>query len=492
MNITKLKTTWLTYAIRCSQQSSHQDKVLEEFIFNKIIGAPTDPKKAYDELRNSFETISAQSNLKQLKIPNSMLRIDSSTIVSPRSLRRRSSYPSLSPAELLTEQSNNNSISLSTSLSKSLSTAILDSIATIESSSKSKPSRSNKYIPELGPKELYAMMTSVAGSPDKEPPILPAPPPPPPPSSSSSSHDNNEFNTNEDYDAINNRQLQTNKELLKDAIATTIIHGSDENEKSSPTQTILSQKTSGFFGPNIDSRPYLRKMLKQKKKKISQTTEQDRESKLLDSLVRQQAQTQSIYDILPMPSYGNVKGVQFENNGNMEMIADYHHHDDQMKPTTAFIAPFKAQRTFEVMPMIKHQQIIQQRTEEHYVPVQPPMEPQIIDVIPDDQPIQIVFRSSSARVNVKQVHTPTMHEKIETTRTEEKPQRVLHQLVRPIVQEVVEIIQPYRRVTQEIRPVLEEIRTIVAKQIDHPQSKYHHSRIEQKQQKMGHRSNEKW
>ena len=91
------------------------------------------------------------------------------------------------------------------------------------------------------------------------------------------------------------------------------------------------------------------------------------------------------------------------------------------------------------------------------------MEPQIIDVMPDDQPIQIVFRSHSTPVKVKQVHTPLNQDDVETTRTEETPQRVMHHLMRPIIQEVLEVIQPYRRVTQEVRPVLEEIHTIVSK-----------------------------
>ncbi|OTF80046.1 hypothetical protein BLA29_014732, partial [Euroglyphus maynei] len=82
------------------------------------------------------------------------------------------------------------------------------------------------------------------------------------------------------------------------------------------------------------------------------------------------------------------------------------------------------------------EQYPEQQQQQQYEPTSQSLEPQIIDVIPDEQPIQIVFRSSSAKVHVKQVHTPIPYdEEVETTRTEEKPQRVLHQLVRPIVQE---------------------------------------------------------
>lgn len=109
--------------------------------------------------------------------------------------------------------------------------------------------------------------------------------------------------------------------------------------------------------------------------------------------------------------------------------------------------------------------MINEGKERPYGP-QPQMEPQIIDVMPDDQPIQLVFRSHSTPVKVKQIHTPLNPEEVETTRTEESPQRVMHHLLRPIIQEVLEVIQPYRRVTQEVRPVLEEIHTVVSKHSD--------------------------
>lgn len=49
------------------------------------------------------------------------------------------------------------------------------------------------------------------------------------------------------------------------------------------------------------------------------------------------------------------------------------------------------------------------------------------------------------------------------TTSHEEPHRVVHEVIRPIIQEVHEIIQPYRRIVQQVEPVIEEIRTVVAK-----------------------------
>lgn len=40
---------------------------------------------------------------------------------------------------------------------------------------------------------------------------------------------------------------------------------------------------------------------------------------------------------------------------------------------------------------------------------------------------------------MKQVHTPSAPVEIEKTMTEEEPQRVQHQLTRPVIQEVFEV-----------------------------------------------------
>lgn len=111
-------------------------------------------------------------------------------------------------------------------------------------------------------------------------------------------------------------------------------------------------------------------------------------------------------------------------------------------------AAIQTHRTYSVVPVALHQE----------APV-----PQIIDVEPTYQPVKIIFRSLSSPVLVQQIHTPGEPGQSEATHSEDEPHRVVHEVLRPVIQEVREVIQPYRRVTQEVRPVLEEVHTRVAK-----------------------------
>jgi len=90
-------------------------------------------------------------------------------------------------------------------------------------------------------------------------------------------------------------------------------------------------------------------------------------------------------------------------------------------------------------------------------------QPQIIEVNPDHVPVQVHFRTASSRVNVQQSHNPGAVPQVEHASFQDEPHRVVHEVVKPVIQEVREIIQPYRRVTQEIRPVIEEVHTVVHK-----------------------------
>ena len=90
-------------------------------------------------------------------------------------------------------------------------------------------------------------------------------------------------------------------------------------------------------------------------------------------------------------------------------------------------------------------------------------QPQILEVNPDHVPVQVHFRTSSSRVNVQQSHNPSAAPQVEHASFQDEPHRVVHEVVKPVIQEVREIIQPYRRVTQEIRPVIEEVHTVVHK-----------------------------
>jgi len=109
---------------------------------------------------------------------------------------------------------------------------------------------------------------------------------------------------------------------------------------------------------------------------------------------------------------------------------------------------------------------IHSRRSYEVIPVQTAYEPaipQVIDVEPIEQPVSVIFRTVSSPVLVQQHHTPGAPGQVESTRSEDEPHRVLHEVLRPVIQEVREVIQPYRRVTQEVRPVLEEVLTVVAK-----------------------------
>ena len=111
-------------------------------------------------------------------------------------------------------------------------------------------------------------------------------------------------------------------------------------------------------------------------------------------------------------------------------------------------AAIQSHRSYEVIPVSTHQE---------------PAHAQIIDVEPIEQPVHVIFRTVSSPVLVQQIHTPGAPGQTEATHSEDEPHRVLHEVVRPVIQEVREVIQPYRRVTQEVRPVLEEVHTVVAK-----------------------------
>ncbi|KPM10976.1 DFP2-like protein 38 [Sarcoptes scabiei] len=91
------------------------------------------------------------------------------------------------------------------------------------------------------------------------------------------------------------------------------------------------------------------------------------------------------------------------------------------------------------------------------------LEPQIIEVEGGALPLEIHFKSSSSRIRVHQTHESAGAGQVEQTSSEEEPHRLIHEVKKPIIQEVREIITPFRRVIQEIQPVMEEIHTIVAK-----------------------------
>lgn len=86
-----------------------------------------------------------------------------------------------------------------------------------------------------------------------------------------------------------------------------------------------------------------------------------------------------------------------------------------------------------------------------------------ISVTPDHKPITLHYRTHSQPIMVHQTRIPGPKPEVKYTKSHEDPHRVVHEVIRPIIQEVHEIIQPYRRVVQQVQPVIEEVRTVVAK-----------------------------
>jgi hypothetical protein len=104
----------------------------------------------------------------------------------------------------------------------------------------------------------------------------------------------------------------------------------------------------------------------------------------------------------------------------------------------------------------------------HTVDVRPvslpsePIQPQVVLVDAGIIPLTILFRSASSSLNVLQQHIGGAGDTQES-KSEDEPHRLIHEVTKPIIQEVREVITPFRRVTQEIQPVVEDIQTIVAR-----------------------------
>ena len=87
--------------------------------------------------------------------------------------------------------------------------------------------------------------------------------------------------------------------------------------------------------------------------------------------------------------------------------------------------------------------------------------PQVIEVGPNVQPVHFIFRSQSSPITVQQIHTPGVGG-YEATRSEDAPHQLVHEVYKPIIQELRETIQPFRKIIQKVEPVQEEVHTVVA------------------------------
>ncbi|OTF70732.1 DFP2-like protein, partial [Euroglyphus maynei] len=88
--------------------------------------------------------------------------------------------------------------------------------------------------------------------------------------------------------------------------------------------------------------------------------------------------------------------------------------------------------------------------------------PTYIDVPGGALPVYINFQSQSSPVYVKQQHYG-MSGSYQKSYSYDEPHKLVHEVTKPIVQEVREVIKPYRKVVQTIKPVHEEVLTLVHK-----------------------------
>lgn len=112
------------------------------------------------------------------------------------------------------------------------------------------------------------------------------------------------------------------------------------------------------------------------------------------------------------------------------------------------------------------QAAVRSRHSIEYVDIDLPQDdiaPQVVEVDAGILPLVLNFKSASSRIQVHQSHEGAEAGDIQETQSEDEPQMLRHEVTKPIIQEVREIITPYRRVVQEIRPVEEEVKTIVSR-----------------------------
>jgi len=87
---------------------------------------------------------------------------------------------------------------------------------------------------------------------------------------------------------------------------------------------------------------------------------------------------------------------------------------------------------------------------------------QDIDVPPQESPLRINFQSKSSPLAVTQQHIPAEPGQTQVTQSEDEPQTAIHNVHRPVVQQVNEVVQPYRTLTQTVEPVIEQAHTNIA------------------------------
>ncbi|KAI7698038.1 hypothetical protein SSS_03230 [Sarcoptes scabiei] len=100
------------------------------------------------------------------------------------------------------------------------------------------------------------------------------------------------------------------------------------------------------------------------------------------------------------------------------------------------------------------------------LPSNTPYAPNLIEVQSSVPSFSIKFNSVSSKVEVVHQHEPSKASKEpKETFSEDEPHILRHQVVKPIIQEVHEIITPFRQIFQEIKPVVENIDTAIYRSV---------------------------
>jgi len=88
--------------------------------------------------------------------------------------------------------------------------------------------------------------------------------------------------------------------------------------------------------------------------------------------------------------------------------------------------------------------------------------PTVVDIDSSEQPVVLNFNSRSSPLLTTQNHYGQAGSH-QSTASQDEPHVLTHEVVRPVIQEIREVIVPQRNVVQEIRPVLENVQTVVAR-----------------------------
>jgi len=88
--------------------------------------------------------------------------------------------------------------------------------------------------------------------------------------------------------------------------------------------------------------------------------------------------------------------------------------------------------------------------------------PTYVDVPGHPLPVYFNFKSQSSPVYVRQQHYGTKGS-YQHSSSYDEPHKLVHEVTKPIIQEIKEVIVPRRKIVQVIKPVQEDVLTLVSK-----------------------------